>query len=129
MPNWFYRFTDHSEFGPVGASELLELIRRGEIDGQTDVRKDDSQWVKANTINGLWQAAGRPTVVFHCPNCESPIDKPPTWCRKCRKDVAKAVGQLIKHSKPQDRHNTWEPTKSKASTSSASSKPKAPPLQ
>lgn len=127
MPNWFYRFTHHSEFGPIGSSELLDLIRRGEIDGETDVRKDDSQWVKANTINGLWQAAGRPTVVFHCPHCEAPIDKPPTWCRKCRKDVVKAVGQLIKHSKPHDRHNTWEPTKSKTSTSS--SKPKAPPLQ
>jgi hypothetical protein len=124
MPQWFYRINGHAEFGPIGASDLLELIRQGQVDGQTEIRKDDSAWVLACEINGLWQAAGRPTVEFKCPYCESAIEKPPTWCKSCRKDVAKSVGQLVRHSRPKDRTHSWE-----REAVAKVDKPKAPPLQ
>ena len=57
MSQWFYRIQAGKEQGPFPSSRLLELIRSGEIDGETEIRKDDSPWVPACQINGLWQAA------------------------------------------------------------------------
>lgn len=122
MAEWFYRTPFGEEKGPLGGTELLELIRRGEVRGNTEVRKDKSPWVLACQINGLWQAVGRPSVEFTCPHCGRPIAKPPTRCEECRKDVAKATGHLVPHQKPRDQEHTWN------SKNVTSEKPKAPPL-
>ena len=42
MSNWYYRLGDAAEQGPMGPSELLELIRQGVIRENTYVRKGDS---------------------------------------------------------------------------------------
>jgi rubrerythrin len=123
MASWFYRTNRGREQGPVASSELLELIRTGAIDGETEVRKDDSHWVPANQVNGLWQAVGKPTVVFKCPECGSLIDKPPAKCNACEKVVNKAVGQLHVNSRPANQTASW------AKTEPIQNKPKAPPLQ
>lgn len=122
MADWFYRNPSGEEKGPVGGAELLNLIRRGEVQGNTELRKDKSPWVYAYEVNGLWQAVGRPTVEFKCPFCSSPISKPPTRCAECRKDVARAVGHLVTHQKPKDQESTWR------GDPNSSEKPKAPPL-
>jgi predicted RNA-binding Zn-ribbon protein involved in translation (DUF1610 family) len=122
VAEWFYRNPFGEEKGPLGGSQLLELIRRGEIKGNTEIRKDNSPWVHACEVNGLWQAVGRPSVEFHCPHCGSPIGKPPTRCAECRKDVAKATGHLVAHQKPKDQERSWNSDKN------GSDKPKAPPL-
>ena len=123
MSQWFYRIQVGREQGPFLSSRLLELIRSGEIDGETEVRKDDSPWVPACQINGLWQAAGKPSVAFKCPFCNSEIDRPPTKCKSCNKQVTKAVGQLVPKARPTSNTESW------TKTLPAQEKPKAPPLQ
>ena len=69
MVEWYYRFKGVDEHGPIGGSQLLQLIRDGVVLEDTLIRKDDSNWVPSVEINGLWAAAGRPTAAFKCPNC------------------------------------------------------------
>lgn len=122
MAEWFYRTPFGDEKGPMGGAQLLELIRRGEVKGQTEVRKDNSPWVPACQINGLWQAVGRPSVEFVCPHCGGAIAKPPTRCGECRKEIAKATGHLVPHQRPKDQEHSWDSSKADRD------KPKAPPL-
>jgi hypothetical protein len=123
MTKWFYRTDEKREVGPVPSSQLLELIRNGAIDGETEVRKDDSPWVPARLVNGLWKAAGTPSVAFKCPFCSSVIERPPTKCEACERTVAKSVGQLVQHARPKEKAETW------AKSEPIPTKPKAPPLQ
>ena len=123
MTKWFYRTVDKREVGPVPSSQLLELIRKGDIDGETEVRKDDSPWVPARQVNGLWKAAGTPGVAFKCPFCGSAIERPPTQCDSCNRAVAKAVGQLVQHSRPKGKAESW------IKSQPVAPQPKAPPLQ
>jgi len=123
VAQWFYRNPFGQEFGPLGGSQLLELIRRGEVKGNTDIRKDDSPWIPACQVNGLWQAVGRPSVEFACPHCGSAISKPPTRCNECCKEIAKAVGHLITHHRPKNTDHSWD------ASSKDNNKPKAPPLR
>ena len=123
MSNWFYRNPMGRTLGPVPSSQLLELIRNGEIDGETEVRKDDSQWVLACQVNGLWQAASQPGVAFKCPFCQAEIDRPPTKCKSCNKWVEKSVGQLVQHTRPESKSDSW------TKAAPVAEKPKAPPLQ
>ena len=123
MAKWFYRTDEKKEIGPVPSSQLLELIRNGAIDGETEVRKDDSPWVLARQVNGLWKAAGMPSVAFKCPFCGSAIERPPTKCDACSRAVAKAVGQLVQHTRTKGKAESWTPAEPVAT------RPKAPPLQ
>lgn len=122
VAEWYYRNSSGEEKGPIGGSQLLELIRCGLVKGNTEIRKDQSPWVYAYEVNGLWQAVGRPSVEFQCPHCGHPIAKPPTRCGECRKEVSKSVGHLVLHQKPKDQDQTW------AIDKGAPVKPKAPPL-
>lgn len=125
MAEWFYKNAQGREVGPLGGTQLLELVRQGEIQAQTAVRKDDSAWTVACHINGLWQAAGRPGVEFRCPFCEASISKPPTHCGACHRDVSKAVGRLVNHSVPKSQSSVWSDGHS---APVPADKPKAPPL-
>ncbi len=98
MPEWYYRDRQDSTVGPLTPHELLDLIRGGELEEDTLVRKDDSQWVRSIEINGLWAAAARPDTEFFCPVCNCSISKPPCRCPKCLKYVDKSVGRIKKAS-------------------------------
>ncbi len=98
MSLWFYRSQDSTVKGPVSPSELLELIRKGVIQENTQVRKGDSPWVASTDISGLWEAAGRPSAAFDCPHCNKPISKPPIRCPHCNQFVQKATGRLQHHN-------------------------------
>jgi len=123
MAQWFYRDQPGRDVGPVTSSQLLELVRQGEIDSDTEVRKDESPWARACEVNGLWLAAGMPTVFFRCPSCDAEIERPPTHCKSCHADIRKATGQLVQHSRPKDKLSKWTNVERNAC------KPKAPPLQ
>ena len=97
MSSWFYRIGDSPEQGPMAPSELLELIRKGVILEDTLVRKGDSPWVYSVEVNGLWEAAGRPSATFDCPHCGKAIPKPPVQCSHCHQTVQNATGRLIYH--------------------------------
>ncbi len=43
--------------GPFSSSELLEKVKRREITAETPVRKDDSKWITARDVSGLFDAA------------------------------------------------------------------------
>lgn len=123
MANWFYRTREGRQQGPFASSQLLKMIREGEIDGQTEIRKDDSPWVLACQVNGLWQAAGKPGIAFKCPFCRAAIQRPPTVCSACESKVEKAVGHLVQHSRRPETAATW------SASCPPPAKPKAPPLQ
>jgi hypothetical protein len=120
MSEWYFRADNGKVTGPIPSSKLLELIRSGTILSETEVRKDDSNWVRACEVNGLWKAAGLPSVAFKCPFCQAVIERPPTTCKSCERPIAKAVGNLLPNSVPQD--PGWTNFKR------TESKPKTPPL-
>lgn|GEM_PF-2045331 len=83
---WFYEIEGRS-FGPFSSAEILAKIRSGEVHKDTPVRKDDSQWVPASEVNGLLEAAQRSASYFKCPYCGARVDKPPTVCLSCDREV------------------------------------------
>jgi GYF domain 2 len=94
MTTWYYR-SGGKEIGPIGPGELLELVRKGVVSPETELRKEDNRWLLASDVNGLWEAAGRPSVGFKCPYCSKPITKPPCLCKSCNRQIEKATGHLV----------------------------------
>jgi hypothetical protein len=86
MAEWFYRIGDQS-FGPVTNTQLLDLVRLGKVDGDTQIRKDDSNWVLAQSVGGLLEAGNRDESETVCPYCGKSIAPPPTRCESCLRDV------------------------------------------
>lgn len=68
--------------GPMTSADLLKRVRAGEVQPTTQIRKDDSQWVAAEEVNGLMDAATRDRV-FKCPYCGERISRPPCSCPNC----------------------------------------------
>jgi len=86
MAEWFYKVGDQS-FGPITNAQLLDLVRVGTVDGDTHIRKDDSNWVVAHAVGGLIDAARRDDAETVCPYCGVPISPPPTRCENCHRNV------------------------------------------
>lgn len=86
MADWYYK-AGNDVIGPIKNSQLLELVRIGTVSGDTQVRKDDAQWVLAQAVGGLMEAAGRVEHKNVCPYCGSNIPPPPVRCGECRRDV------------------------------------------
>lgn len=96
MPQWFYREGEDA-VGPFTSSDLLELVRHQTVTGTTMVRKGESAWFPASDVGGLFAAAARPTVEYSCPECGSEVDKPPTYCRRCRRRLDYARPRVIEN--------------------------------
>jgi hypothetical protein len=103
--------------GPLTSTELLRKVRGGEIREGTRVRKGDSQWVNAIEVNGLFDAAMRAAFQYNCPYCGGEIDRPPTLCLQCDREIAAAY---IKRDK------TATPSPVPPASSSSSARPSAP---
>ena len=87
MSHWFYRQSE-KEFGPLRPSEILTHIRQGTIRPETLIRKGDSQWVTAQSVDGLFDAATtQDAAELICPFCGETIDRPPTQCKNCYREV------------------------------------------
>jgi hypothetical protein len=59
MPSKWYCDVRGKKIGPISPSELLELIRSGDVTATTMVRKNDSRWFRADSVGGLFEAAFR----------------------------------------------------------------------
>lgn len=99
MTKWFIQRANSSdELGPYRPSELLDLVRSGEVTSDTMVRKDNSPWFQAGDVGGLFQAAMRPTIRYFCPQCETEVSEPPVTCPKCDRDIRRALTQITENS-------------------------------
>lgn len=111
MTLWYYRNLGDYDHGPMSGKALLDCIHRGEVLETTLIRKDDSNWVPANQINGLWNAALKPTKRYRCEACHSIIEKPPTRCPGCDENVLHASVEVIEHvTKDQDPNHAFRDT-------------------
>jgi hypothetical protein len=81
---------------------LLHFVRIGVVRCETLIRKDDSQWTPARGINGLFEAARRPRLVFHCSLCGGEIDRPPIVCPSCGREILEAPSRVIEYRLPDD---------------------------
>ncbi len=59
MPSKWYCDVRGKKVGPISPSELLEMIRSGDVTATTMVRKNDSRWFRADSVGGLFEAAFR----------------------------------------------------------------------
>ncbi len=99
MTKWFIQRDNSSEdLGPYRPSELLELVRSGEVTPETMVRKDNSPWFVAAQVGGLFEAAMRPTIRYFCPQCETEVSEPPVTCPRCDRDINKARTQITENT-------------------------------
>ena len=50
---WFYQISGE-ELGPITTAELVELARSGKLSPDDKVKKNDSKWVSASKVRGLF---------------------------------------------------------------------------
>ncbi|MCA9176379.1 MAG: DUF4339 domain-containing protein [Planctomycetales bacterium] len=80
------------ESGPFSPSQLIQKIHEGTINKDTPVRKDDSQWVRAIEVNGLFEAAARPIKRKVCPYCSRVNPgNPPCVCPGCEREIQRVI--------------------------------------
>ena len=111
VTQWFVQRMDgniQTEVGPLRPSELLDLVRAGEVTPNSFVRKGDSAWFAASEVGGLFEAAVRPTVRYYCPQCETEVTEPPVTCPKCMRDIRKAH-EVVVENKIKSKRSDSEP--------------------
>ncbi len=91
-----------TEIGPMRPSELLDLVRKGDVKPDTKLRKDNSAWFPAKEVGGLFEAAVREEVRYYCPSCNVRISKPPITCPNCLRDLGKGEAREIVPKKMKD---------------------------
>lgn len=98
MTRWFIQSDDaRDERGPLVPSELLDLVRRGEVTRRSLVRTDDSAWIPAGSVGGLFEAAWRPTIEYFCPCCQAEVGEPPVRCGHCGQQVRHGIAKITEH--------------------------------
>ena len=102
MAEWYVKLdeteTEEEILGPLRPSELLKMVRSGQVVPETQIRKDDSAWFSAQQVGGLFEAAIRPTINYFCPQCDTKISEPPVVCPKCLRDVRKAREEITENT-------------------------------
>jgi len=96
MAQWFMQ-SAAEELGPFAPSQLLEMVRRGEITPETKLKKDNSAWFPADQVGGLFEAAVRPTVQYLCPFCRGEVKSAPCECTHCGRQIDVAHRQVTQH--------------------------------
>ena len=96
MNQWFVLHESEAR-GPFTPKELLTMVRRGTITEATKLRKDNSSWFPAREVGGLFEAAVKPTVVLHCPDCQAVIPQPPCMCPGCGRQVENARREVVQN--------------------------------
>ncbi|MEM1068375.1 MAG: GYF domain-containing protein [Planctomycetota bacterium] len=99
MTRWFIQRNGESEdVGPLRPSELLEMVRNGDVRPETMLRKDDSAYFQASDVGGLFEAAMRPTIQYYCPQCKREITEPPVTCPHCDFNVTRALTRITENT-------------------------------
>ena len=91
---WYYQIMN-DVIGPLTSSQLVDRVRSGQVKEDTLIRKDDSQWVTASQVNGLFDAAKRTGAHRVCPYCGHKVDRPPTTCRGCNRQLVLSVSSRL----------------------------------
>lgn len=102
MTQWFLQRSEsgvQTEVGPLRPHEVLAMVRRGEIEPQTLLRKDDSAWFAAKEVGGLFEAAVRQETQYFCPSCNRRISKPPITCPNCLRDLGRGEARVVQPQK------------------------------
>ncbi len=99
MAKWFCKLAG-SEVGPLSPGQLLQFVREGKIVADTPIRKDDSQWVPAEALNGLFATAGKQTKQIRCPYCTTILTELPATCHSCHRQVESTY--MLRDDKPTD---------------------------
>lgn len=102
MAVWFLQRLEGSvqtEVGPLRPAELLSMVRKGEINPETKLRKDDSAWFPAGDVGGLFEAASRREVQYFCPACNRRISQPPITCPNCLRDLGRNDARVVQPEK------------------------------
>ncbi|TWT76698.1 hypothetical protein CA13_71950 [Planctomycetes bacterium CA13] len=99
MAEWYIQQSDAVEdIGPLRPSDLLKMVRGGEVTPETRIRKDDSAWFNASEVGGLFEAAMRPTIEYFCPQCERPVHEPPVVCPNCGREIHRALTKITENT-------------------------------
>ncbi len=86
MAQWYVQRAS-DVLGPLSPEDLLALVRSGSVKPDTKIRKQDSGWLAASEVGGLFEAAMRPTIENRCPDCDRLLDHVPCLCPKCGRRV------------------------------------------
>ncbi len=97
MAEWFVQRAS-DVLGPLGPTELLALVRSGVVKQNTKIRKQDSEWLTAREVGGLFEAAMRPTIESRCPECNMLLDSVPCLCPQCGRRVQTARTRIIENT-------------------------------
>ena len=97
MAEWFVQRAS-DVLGPLGPTELLALVRSGMVKQDTKIRKQDSEWLTAREVGGLFEAAMRPTIENRCPECDALLENVPCVCHKCGQRVQTARTRIIENT-------------------------------
>ncbi|MDG2220633.1 MAG: DUF4339 domain-containing protein [Rubripirellula sp.] len=106
MTQWFIQSDgDSNDVGPLSPTDLLGLVRNGEVRPESILRKDDSAYFRASDVGGLFEAAMRPTIEYFCPRCKKEITEPPVMCHHCDFNVVRALTRITENtiSKPEEK--------------------------
>jgi len=110
MTQWFMQ-SAAAELGPFAPSQVLEMVRRGEITRDTKLKKDDSAWFPAGEIGGLFEAAVRSTIRYLCPACRVEVKMPPCECPNCGRQIDVAYREVTQHQIESSARNSQTPGK------------------
>jgi hypothetical protein len=99
LTQWFVQQgDDRDDLGPYRPSELLDLVRNGDVTRETQLRKDASAWFAAGDVGGLFEAALRPSIQYFCPQCETEVSEPPVSCPKCGREIRHGITKITEHA-------------------------------
>lgn len=73
MPSSWFCKNGENEVGPLSSNQLRLLAKAGRITPNTPIRKDDSDWVAASRIKGLFDGSGMPDESKSEPDSAEPL--------------------------------------------------------
>jgi hypothetical protein len=98
MSDWYIQVEESENLGPFGPSELLSMVRSGDVTRESVIRKHNTGWYAASDVGGLFEAAMRPTIEYLCPQCETEVSEPPVVCDHCGRKIRHALTKITEHS-------------------------------
>jgi len=99
VTQWYIqRGEDVDDVGPLRPTDLLKMVRTGEVKPETMLRKDDSAYFQASDVGGLFEAAMRPTIEYFCPKCKREVTEPPVTCPHCDYNITRALTRITENT-------------------------------
>lgn len=86
MPVEWYCKVMGTEVGPLNQDQLVDMVRNHRVNPEDLVRRNNSQWVPAFEVKGLFEAAAKPAPPKPAPEPEEKLEEAtetpaPVWTR------------------------------------------------